>query len=100
MNRHIPTVLVVDDDEFIRELIQCGLEGDGYRVVTAPNGQAALDVLGATRANLILLDMRMPTMDGWRFARNYHRQASPWAPVVVVTAAADGPQRAADIGAD
>ena len=99
MNRDAATVLVVDDDEYIRELIRSGLEGDGYRVVTAPNGQAALDVLDATTVNLILLDMRMPIMDGWTFARNYHRQPSPRAPVVVVSAAADGSQRAADIGA-
>jgi PAS domain S-box-containing protein len=95
------TVLVVDDDPNIRELMQFGLEDEGYSVLTAPNGQAALDVLGGDQSvNLILLDMGMPVMDGWTFARNYHRQQPPWAPVVVVTAAHDASRPAAEIGAD
>ena len=58
------TVLVVDDDPDIRDLVQLGLEEEGYRVLTAPHGQAALDVLGCSSIDLILLDMRMPVMDG------------------------------------
>jgi CheY-like chemotaxis protein len=94
------TVLVVDDDPDIRDLVQLGLEDQGYRVLSAPDGQAALELLGRSRIELILLDMRMPVMDGWTFARLYRQQADPRAPIVVVTAAQDAAQRAAEIAAE
>jgi PAS domain S-box-containing protein len=93
------TVLVVDDDVYTRELIQFGLEGEGYRVLTAPEGQAALDILGGESINLVLLDLVMPVMDGVTFARNYKRQRPPLVPVVVVSAAQDAARRARDLGA-
>jgi two-component system, chemotaxis family, chemotaxis protein CheY len=96
----VATVLVVDDDEDIRDLIQLELEDGGYRVLTAPDGQVALDLLGRSRIDLILLDMRMPVMDGWTFARQYRQWSIPHAPIVVITAAKDASQRAAEIAAD
>ena len=95
-----PTVLVVDDDQDIRDLVQLGLEDEGYSVLTAPNGKAALALLGRSPIDLILLDMRMPVMDGWTFARLYQEQPGPRAPVVVITAAQDAAQRSADIAAE
>jgi CheY-like chemotaxis protein len=93
------TVLVVDDDATMREVVQDGLASEGYRVLTASNGQAALDVLHNETVDLILLDMNMPVMDGWTFARTYHRQQPPWVPVVAFTAAQDALHAAAAIGA-
>src|SRR5918911_1882485 len=95
-----PTVLVVDDDPDIRELVQLGLEDEGYRVVTAAHGQAALEQLGRVPIDLILLDMRMPVMDGWTFASVYRQQAAARVPIVVVTAAQDAARRSAEIAAE
>ncbi|MEA2642542.1 MAG: hypothetical protein QOF51_3936 [Chloroflexota bacterium] len=94
-------ILVVDDDEGIRESISLALRLEGYRVCTATNGQEALDVLdGALPPKLILLDMVMPIMDGWGFAKAYRLRQGPRAPVVVFTAAWNAAIRAAEIGAD
>lgn len=60
-------VLVVDDDEGIREAIQSALEDEGYNVMTAANGKEALDAARAHRPRAILLDLMMPVMNGWEF---------------------------------
>jgi CheY-like chemotaxis protein len=93
-------VLVVDDDEVILESIQLALMDEGYTVVVASNGQEALDRARAHSPSLILLDMKMPVMDGWTFAAAYREQPTPRAPIVVMTAAHDSRARAAEIGAD
>jgi CheY-like chemotaxis protein len=62
------SILVVDDDPDIREAISSALSDEGYQVTGASNGREALAHLrGQTRPSLILLDMMMPEMDGWRF---------------------------------
>jgi CheY-like chemotaxis protein len=83
-------VLVVDDDPHLRQLLASSLGDEGYAVRTAPDGAAALDVVRAWRPDLILLDLMMPTMNGWQFAEAYGGQAPPHAPVVVMTAAGPG----------
>ena len=95
-----PRILVVDDDTSIRSFIEMALDGEGYAVSTATNGAQALDISNQVRPDLILLDMRMPVMDGWTFARTYRQQAGPHAPIVVLTAATDAGERAAEINAD
>ncbi|MGH2486335.1 MAG: response regulator [Ktedonobacterales bacterium] len=93
-------VLVVDDDAVILESIQLALMDEGYPVVIASNGQEALERAREHAPCLILLDMKMPVMDGWAFAAAYREQAAPHAPIVVMTAAHDSRARAAEIGAD
>src|SRR5918911_3668350 len=93
-------ILIVDDDESIRSFVELALDAEGYEVSTAPNGAVALDVAGRQQPDLILLDMRMPVMDGWAFARAYRSQPGPHAPIVVITAARDASARAAEINAD
>jgi two-component system chemotaxis response regulator CheY len=93
-------LLVVDDDANIRELVEMVLLDEGYEVVTAPDGATALAMLPRARPDLILLDMKMPVMDGWEFARRYRDVPSPKAPIVVITAAHDAPRRARDVGAE
>jgi CheY-like chemotaxis protein len=93
-------VLVVDDDATIREVVDALLSEEGYEVVTAADGAAALARVRERPPGLILLDMRMPGMDGWAFARAYHRSPGPHAPIVVLTAAREAAERAAQIGAD
>src|SRR5262245_37826113 len=93
-------VLVVEDDDSIRELVEVILSGAGYEVLTASDGAAALQVVGSAPPDLVLLDMRMPIMDGWEFARQYRARPEPHAPIVVLTAARDAAERAAEIHAN
>lgn len=57
-------ILIVDDEDDIREFIGYNLRREGYDVYTATNGAEALEVVGSVRPHLILLDMMMPVMDG------------------------------------
>jgi CheY-like chemotaxis protein len=95
-----PPILLVDDDESILTTVELLLAEEGYAVVVAANGREALQRIAAQRPCLILLDMKMPVMDGWAFAAAYHKLPGPHAPIVVMTAAHDSQQRAAEIRAD
>ena len=92
-------VLVVDDDPNITAAVRDSLEFEGYRVTTAGNGAEALREVRDDPPTLILLDMRMPVMSGWEFAREY-RMVGHQAPVVVMTAAANAMTWADEIDAD
>jgi CheY-like chemotaxis protein len=93
-------VLVVEDDEAIRTCVSAILSEEGYQVVTAADGETALRLVGGAPPQVILLDMQLPVMDGWEFARAYRRTPGPHAPILTVTAAPDAAKRAAQIGAD
>ena len=82
-------ILVVDDDPDIRAAISMMLEEEGYTVNTASHGADALALLERTAPALILLDMRMPVMDGWSFMQAYRQSSLPVVPVIVLTAARD-----------
>ena len=58
------TILVVDDDEAIRTLLQEELEEEGYKVLIATNARDALKMVAAEALDLVVLDIRMPGMDG------------------------------------
>ncbi len=92
-------VLVVDDEQQILDMAAFVLEDEGYSVVTASDGQEALERVGEQTPDLIVLDMRMPVLDGWDFVREYRSRFEHHAPIVVLTAAADAGKRAAEIGA-
>ncbi len=63
-----PKILVVDDDDAIRETLGGVLASEGYDVALAENGQRALDfVHDGERPDLVLLDLMMPVMSGWEF---------------------------------
>lgn len=81
-------VLVVDDDSSIRNVIALGLESEGHVAVVASDGRAALDLLADARPDVIVMDVRMPVMDGFEFARRYRAQGGR-APIVVLTALND-----------
>lgn len=93
-------VLIVDDDESIRTLLRLTLEDEGYEVVEAADGAQALDEVQRRSPLLILLDMRMPGMNGWAFAAAYRTLPGPHAPILVMTAAQDAAASARDIGAE
>jgi hypothetical protein len=63
------SVLVVEDDPDIRDFVADALSIDGYAVLTAGNGLEALRLLDEQRPDVVLLDLRMPVMDGPTFAR-------------------------------
>src|ERR671933_352790 len=62
-------ILVVDDDPVIRETVADILDFEGYSIETATNGREALQAIERAQPSLVLLDMRMPVLDGWGFAR-------------------------------
>jgi two-component system, chemotaxis family, chemotaxis protein CheY len=62
-------VLLVDDDRLFRDMIAAALQAEGYTVAVAHDGQHALATLATAPAQLILLDLQMPVMDGYEFVR-------------------------------
>ncbi len=93
-------VLLVEDDPDLRVFVQEVLEEAGYRVLAAGDGLDALEQASTQVPDLILLDMRMPCMDGWEFARAFRAQHTRRVPIIVFTAATDAAQRADEIQAD
>ncbi|PYQ17219.1 MAG: two-component system response regulator [Acidobacteria bacterium] len=70
-----PRVLVVDDDPDVVEAVGVVLEDDGYRVETATDGPAALKSVLEAPPDLIVLDVRMPRLNGWEFCEIVRRQS-------------------------
>jgi len=92
-------VLIVEDDEDLREMMAQLLTLEGFQTAAVANGREALDYLHqATRPDVILLDLMMPIMDGWEFRRR--QQADPvLAPVPVIVLSALDQARAANLNA-
>jgi two-component system, chemotaxis family, chemotaxis protein CheY len=93
------TVLVVDDDTSILDTVTAILSGEGYDVVSAATGEEALDAVAQKQPLLILLDMRMPVMDGWAVARALRAQGNS-VPIIVMTAAESAKRWADEVGAE
>lgn len=93
-------ILVVEDDNDVRFLVSEELEQHGYVVAQARNGLEALDAVAEEWPNVILLDMRMPIMDGWRFVSELRKRYGRVAPLVVMTAAANAGERAREVEAN
>ena len=92
-------VLVVEDDDTIGELLEAALADSGYEVAVAAGGAAGLDLAPRFKPHLILLDLRMPGVDGRAFATAYRKRARRPAPIALITAVRDAPQVAAAISA-
>ncbi len=92
-------VLIVEDDPDLLDMMEIVLDSADYSVRKALNGKEALDATRHEMPGLILLDMKMPVMDGWEFAARFRNEFDGAAPIVVVTAAADARMRAEEIGA-
>ena len=93
------TVLVIDDEQDIREIFETMLRYDGYEVLSAGDGQQAMNLLRrGARPDAILLDLMMPQMDGWQF-RVAQRQDPTLATIPVIAVSADRTAKAAAIDA-
>lgn len=91
-------VLVVDDDPSILDTVTSILSAEGFAVVAASGGEQAIGLLSSWHPTLVLLDMRMPLVDGWAVARRM-RESGLRIPIVVMTAAESAKKWADEIGA-
>ena len=80
-------VLIVEDDADMLEVMELVLRDAGYPTRSALNGRQALDAVAKGMPRLILLDMLMPVMNGWQFAREFRARYGKEVPIVVATAA-------------
>src|SRR5687768_7777323 len=90
------SVLVVDDEDDIRELVRLNLELDGHHVTTAGGGEEALRCLEGLTPDAIVLDLMMPGMDGWEVLSRIKDKGTPdvsVVPVLLLTARADDMDR-------
>jgi len=85
---HERRVLVVEDTPAVRQLLVLALTDEGYRVQAAVHGAHALQLLETLAPCLILLDLRMPVLDGYGFARAYRARDDADAHLIVMTAEA------------
>jgi CheY-like chemotaxis protein len=91
-----PTVLVCDDEEVLRMLVRATLDGGGYDIVEACDGDEALERTRSHRPDLILLDLMMPGRSGQEVLRELRRDAATAnTPVIMLTARAQAADREA-----
>jgi DNA-binding response OmpR family regulator len=84
-------ILIVDDDPHIRELVHVFLHNDGFEVIEAADGVDALAKLDAAKADLAIIDVMMPKMDGWELCREL--KATFDMPILMLTARAETSQK-------
>jgi DNA-binding NtrC family response regulator len=81
-------ILVVDDEDALRTVLSSELEGEGYHVRNAADGQEAINILGNQEFDLILLDIKMPNVDGFEVLK-FVKDRQPKTKVVMLTGFAD-----------
>ncbi len=97
---HADKVMVVEDDHAVRTLVRMLLEDEGLTVVEASTGNEAVEVFGAERIGLVLLDLRLPGLSGFEVCRRLRRDSD--VPIIMVTAQHDSHDVVAglELGAD
>jgi DNA-binding response OmpR family regulator len=94
-------VLVVDDEQQVRELLGNFLEKEGYEVVLASNGEEAIELTRKESPQVILLDLKLPGIDGIETCRRLKMEDSTrFIPIIMITAYSDNKMEAIDAGAD
>jgi CheY-like chemotaxis protein len=98
---HRCTVLVVEDDVELRELVRVALTADGYEVASVDNGREAMHYLRShADVCIVVLDLALPIMDGAQFRSAQLRdRALAWIPLVVMSGSADAARHARELGA-
>jgi len=96
----VDTILVVDDEEAVGELVRMYLEKEGFRVEVASDGRLGLDRVRAGDVRLVLLDLMLPGLDGWTVCREIRKFSN--LPVIILTARGEEADRVLglDLGAD
>ena len=84
----MPRILVIDDEADVRELLSSLLTGQGYEVVSAPDGKAAMKLSEGQNIALIITDVFMPEKDGLEVIRHF-RRAAPKLPIIVMSGRPD-----------
>lgn len=79
-------VLLIDDDEMLRELMAMRLEMEGFEIVEADNGALGLEILLSESFDAVVLDMLMPVLDGMRFLQEVYEKLSDPPPIIVLSA--------------
>ena len=94
------TVLVVDDERNITELVRMYLRADGFRVETASSGEQALEKVRSSCPDVVVLDLMMPGLDGWEVCRRLRASANT--PIIMLTARTDDVDKIVglELGAD
>lgn len=101
MSRETARILVVEDDDILRDTLIEVMTDEGHEARPASNGREALDALAAWTADLIVLDLMMPHMDAYEFRRQQlERGLAPDARILILSAARDLERAAAAIAAD
>jgi len=107
MNRHEEVsmekkahILVVDDEQYVLELIKSTLEPEGYTITTASDGRSALSWLREHRPDLVLLDIKMPDLNGYQVLEHIRKQSD--VPVIMLTGVLEptAVQQSVGLGAD
>jgi excisionase family DNA binding protein len=91
-----PVVLIVDDDEQLREYVRVNLEAEGYTVHEASSAEEGLEALEGSSVDLVLLDVMMPRMDGWEMLRRVQERHGVGAIPVVMFSGKVGEREAGD----
>lgn len=81
------TILIVDDEKEMRELLRLYLEPEGFTCVEADDGEAGLAMLANAHIDLIILDIMMPKLDGYRFCMHVRERSQ--VPIIFLTARSD-----------
>lgn len=78
-------ILVIDDDKNIRKLLTVVLQNEGFAVLSAPNGQTALEIMDREIIDLVIVDVMMPELDGYEFTKSV-RAVNDKLPIIMVSA--------------
>lgn len=99
--RETTTILVIEDDDTLRDTLEMGLEGEGYRVLKAANGRDGIRLIAEERPDLVLLDVTLPGVNGFDVCRELRAKGFT-APIIMVTGRAEEVDRVVglEIGAD
>jgi len=92
-------VLIVEDDDDLRQIVQWVLEDEGFMVETAKDGREALDYAMARKPSLVLLDMALPIIDGYGVAAGLHETYGDTIPILTMTADGRAAEKAKHVGA-
>ncbi|MEQ1845686.1 MAG: response regulator [Nitrospira sp.] len=85
-NNQLRRILLIDDDDFIIRLLSLVLTKAKYEIISASNGKNAISILSEQPVDMIILDLRMPEMDGLAFLKWVRKEANLTVPILILTA--------------